>query len=306
MEIAEVRRQVWQHGGVARRSELEVDHRALARALDSGAVVRVARGTYALSDQQPPLVAAAQAGGVASHSTAAQLWLLDLVSSPAHPHVTVRRNRRMTGTASAGLVPHWADLPDSDVDGLVTTPLRTVVDCARSMPLPESLAIADSALRRRLFSHDELLVCADQTRGAGRRAVLLVADHASDEAANPFESALRGIAIGAGVTGVRPQVPLEVRGAFIRPDLVDPALRLVAEADSFAWHGQRRALATDCRRYDELVADGWSVLRFAWEQVMFDQEWVAQTLVDTAELCRARIRGRSGVRKSSRRAGPPR
>lgn len=297
-----MRRQVWQLGGVARRDQLDVHHRVLARALDSGAVVRVARGTYSLSDQQPALAAAARAGGVASHASAAQLWLLDLVSAPAHPHVTVRRNRRMTLAASAGTVPHWSDLPDDDVDGLVTTPLRTVVDCARSMPLPEALAVADSALRRRLLDHDALLVRADQTRGAGRQAVLRIAQHASAEAANPFESALRGIAIGAGVTGLLPQVPLEVRGGFARPDLVDVDLRLVAEADSFEWHGQRRALAADCHRYDELVADGWTVLRFAWEQVVFDQGWVAQTLTDTAELCRSRLRGRSGVRKSSRRA----
>jgi len=216
--------------------------------------VRVARGTCALSDQRAPLVAAAQAGGVTSHASAAQLWLLYLVSSPARPHVTVRRNRRMTLAASAGLVTHWSDLPDDDVDGLVTTPLRTVVDCARSMPLPEALAVADSALRRRLFRHDELL----------------------------------------------PQVPLDVRGGFIRPDLVDVDLRLVAEADGFEWHGQCRALAAGCRRYDDLVADGWTVLRFAWEQVMFDQEWVAQTLADTAALRRTPVSGRCGVRKSAR------
>jgi len=262
--------------------------------------VRVARGTCALSDQRAPLVAAAQAGGVTSHASAAQLWLLYLVSSPARPHVTVRRNRRMTLAASAGLVTHWSDLPDDDVDGLVTTPLRTVVDCARSMPLPEALAVADSALRRRLFSHDELLVRAEQTRGAGRQAVLRIARHASAEAANPFESALRGIAIGAGLTGLLPQVPLDVRGGSTRPDLVDVDLRLVAEADGFEWHGQRRALASDCHRYDELVADGWTVLRFAWEQVMFDQEWVAQTLADTAALRRTPVSGRCGVRKSAR------
>lgn len=299
MEIAEVRRQVWQLGGVARRDQLDVHHRALSRAVESGAVLRVARGTYALSSQTPPLLAAARAGGVASHASAAQLWLLDLVSAPKTPHVTVKRNRRLTAAAAAGLVPHWSHLPDSDVDGLVTTPLRTVIDCARSMPFPEGLAVADSALRRHLVDRSELVRRAELTRGAGRQAVLQVARFASAEPANPFESALRGIAIRAGLTGLRPQVPLEVRGSFFRPDLVDTVLRIVAEADSFEWHGGRQALASDCRRYDELVADGWSVLRFAWEQVMFDQGWVAGVLTATASLRSGAGSGRSGVQKSA-------
>lgn len=274
-------RELWRRGGTALSSDLGVDRRSMRRALDSGQVLRLSRGVYALSSQHPPLLAAARVRGTASHTSAAQLWLMDLVRAPSLPHVTVRRNRRV---AAAGLVPHWCDLPGSDVDGLVTTPLRTVVDCARTLPFPEALAVGDSALRRRLVTRDELRGRADATRGAGRLAVQRVAEHASADAANPFESALRGIAIEAGVLGLRPQVLVEVRSGLVRPDLVDRRLKLVGEADSFEWHGKRAALASDCRRYDELVADGWTVLRFAWEQVMFDQEWVTGVLRDTQAL----------------------
>ena len=65
----------------------------------------------------------------------------------------------------------------------------------------------------------------------------------------------------------------------VRPDLVDERLKLVVEADSFEHHGSRKALVIDCARYDNLVADGWTVLRFAWEQVMFQAAWVRSTLV---------------------------
>ncbi len=71
-----------------------------------------------------------------------------------------------------------------------------------------------------------------------------VAQHASGRAANPFESALRGIAVEAGVLGLEPQVVLECVGGRVRPDLLHRRLRLVAEADSFEWHGRRRALRT--------------------------------------------------------------
>jgi very-short-patch-repair endonuclease len=60
-------------------------------------------------------------------------------------------------------------------------------------------------------------------------------------------------------------------GLHARPDLVDEDLRLVLEADSFEWHGDRVALRDDARRYDLMVVNGWRVLRFAWEDVMFDR-----------------------------------
>ena len=37
--------------------------------------------------------------------------------------------------------------------------------------------------------------------------------------------------------------------------------RLILEADSFEWHGSRRALVRDARRYNNFVIAGWLVLR---------------------------------------------
>ncbi len=282
MDVDEICRLVWRAGGAVRRGDLPCDWRALDRALASGKLLRLARGTYVLSSQQPAQQAAARLRGVVSHTSAAQLWLMEVVSAPVLPHVTVPRSRKLS---ARDVVRHWADLPPADVEGGVTTPLRTVVDCARSLQLPDALAVADSALRRGLVRPGELRARAEATRGAGRAAVQRVAQHASGRAANPFESALRGIAVEAGVLGLEPQVVLECVGGRVRPDLLHRRLRLMAEADSFEWHGRRRALADDCRRYDDLVADGWTVLRFAWEQVMFDRPWVSRTLRATAARC---------------------
>ena len=54
---------------------------------------------------------------------------------------------------------------------------------------------------------------------------------------------------------------------------------MILEADSFEWHGDRAALRRDARRYNLLVVDGWIVLRFAWEDVMFDPAYVREVLV---------------------------
>jgi very-short-patch-repair endonuclease len=97
-----------------------------------------------------------------------------------------------------------------------------------------------------------------------------VAALADGRAANPFESALRATCLDVRGLRVVPQVPI-VEGRWLgRPDLVDQRLRIALEADSFAWHGERAALRRDANRYNALVAAGWLVLRFSWEDVMFE------------------------------------
>ena len=83
---------------------------------------------------------------------------------------------------------------------------------------------------------------------------------------------------------VRPQLPIHARGRFLgRPDLVDESLGIVLEADSFEWHGSRAALRSDARRYNAFVVNGWLVLRFAWEDVMFHADEVRRVLVAAVE-----------------------
>jgi very-short-patch-repair endonuclease len=54
--------------------------------------------------------------------------------------------------------------------------------------------------------------------------------------------------------------------------------RLVLEADSFEFHGTRRALVRDCRRYVSLVVRGWTVLRFTWEDVVYEPASVIESV----------------------------
>jgi very-short-patch-repair endonuclease len=59
---------------------------------------------------------------------------------------------------------------------------------------------------------------------------------------------------------------------------VDEHLRVVLEADSFEWHGDRAALRRDTKRYNSFVVNAWLVLRFAWEDVMFEPLYVSSVL----------------------------
>ena len=106
-----------------------------------------------------------------------------------------------------------------------------------------------------------------------------VAAAASKEAANPFESVLRAIALDVPGLRVEPQITIRETDIKARPDLVDVALRIVLEADSFEWHGGRSQLSSDARRYDLLVVNGWIVLRFSYEHVMTQPAFVRRVLV---------------------------
>jgi len=123
-----------------------------------------------------------------------------------------------------------------------------------------------------------------------------VAAHADSRAANPFESVLRALAIEEGLA-VQPQLKLDLSGMRVRPDLTDEQRNLILEADSFEWHGHRASLRRDCRRYNAMVLAGWRVIRFAWEDVMHDQEYVRTVL-----RALARPPGRTEVGRRSRAA----
>ena len=53
------------------------------------------------------------------------------------------------------------------------------------------------------------------------------------------------------------------------------------EADGYAVHGGRSAFVRDCERDHELVAAGWTSLRFAWEHVMVRRAHVSRVVTAT-------------------------
>jgi very-short-patch-repair endonuclease len=268
---------------VALRGQREVDE-----ALRTGALIRSSRGRYALPTS-PEFVQRANAfAGVLSHRSAAMHWGWAQKTVPTRAEVTIPRNRRLTVGARELILPHWADLEADDVDGLVTTRRRTLVDCMRNLPLDESLPIVDSALRADDLTHRELVGVADATRGRGRARIRAVASVATSKAANAFESALRGQALLVPGLNVQAQLAVPVPGTrlVLHPDLADPVLRIALDAEGFEWHGESAALTRDCRRYNTLGLLGWQVIRFSWFLVMHDAAYVHRTLVAAVALAR--------------------
>ena len=247
----------------------------LRRALAAGKVVKIGHGRYALPTAHEGLVAAHRVRGTISHRSAAAWWGWELKIQPPRPEVTVPKHRQCD---RSGVDLHWADLPADDLrEGVVTARQRNLADCLRIQPVEESLDLADSALRAEDVTPQQLAALARSARGPGSARIRRVARWADGRAANPFESVLRALAIEVGLA-MRPQVLIRVRGGEVRPDLVDEDRRLVVEADSFEWHGKRAALRRDCRRYNAIVAAGWILLRFSWEDVMHEPDYVRSVL----------------------------
>ena len=138
----------------------------------------------------------------------------------------------------------------------MTSPLRTVLDCARTLPFAEALAVTDSALRREEVTAAELHDAVSTSRAKGVRAARAVVAAADGRAANPFESGLRAAVLLAGVAHSDPQLQVSTPCLEARVDLGDPALRMVLEAESYAFHWSRCALDRDCRRYSRAGPGG--------------------------------------------------
>lgn len=282
-------------GGTATRRQLRlavVHWRHIDAALDAGLIRRTSHGHYCLAGAKAAQAAAHRLSGAASHTTAALHWGWKVRLASADPHVTVRAKRSLPSGASDGVVLHWRDLDADDVaDGWVTTPVRTVIDCCLDLPFADALSVADSA-RRGGLRPSTVLARSAWLPLRQRDQVARVLAASDSRATGPFESSLRAIALGVPGLVVEPQTRIRYDGFFARVDLADEGLRLVLEADSHEFHTERKAFDRDCRRYNGLVTRDWLVLRFTWEQVMFEPDVVRSAIEDLVALRRSQ-----GVRR---------
>jgi very-short-patch-repair endonuclease len=265
-------------GGTATRSELveRCGRGAVQAALDDGSIVRVGKGRYVPAHVSEHRAIAAGVAGVMSHLSAAIHHGWKIKNPPLEAWVAVPRQRH-AAARTPGVRIHWAPLTRSELRSGVTSPLRTVLDCARALPFDAALAVADSALRSGTVTSGDLRAAAEAARGPGSIAVRRVARHADGRAKNPLESVLRGLALSAGLD-LTPQFVVAEPGFFAIADLGDTKLRLVVEADGFETHGTRAGLRADCVRHTGYAQYGWTSLRFTYEDVLFSPEWVIWVL----------------------------
>ena len=333
--VAAVRAYLVASGGIAGYGEMvaATSWRAVRDARLAGVVVLRRRGLYALADAdavassapldqtafEPAVLARrrserasvhrqeAELGfGARSHRSAAEHYELPVLVEPSRTEVIVPRGRRLLRSGRK-VTMRRRDLTDRERRNGVTDPLRTVLDCAADLPFAEALAIADSALRSAkdtpsLVARSQLIEglgsVARRSLGRARRVI----EAADGRAANPFESAVRALALDVPGLTVEPQVTIVVDGTELRVDLADRSLRIVIEADSYAWHSSRMAFSRDCDRYSSLIADDWLVLRLTWRAVMLHPERTRRQVAAVVALREAQLGWATGVCRQCLRA----
>jgi very-short-patch-repair endonuclease len=206
--------------------------------------------------------------------------------------VTIRRSAHLPRSGAGVAQVFWGSLTDEELDAGVTSPTRTVVDCARVLPFDQALAVADSAFRSRDVEPQELCEAAASSPRTGRSCAMRVSAAADGRAANPFESVLRAVADGVAGLHLVPQVTIGGGELIGTADLVDTRLGIVVEAESWTYHGGRAAFDRDVRRYTAMVSSGWIVLRFLWDDARRSPDQVRSALAAAVVLAVAGPRDR--------------
>jgi very-short-patch-repair endonuclease len=224
-------------------------------------------------------------GAVASHQAAGGVWE---VLPPAGGEVDVTVAGRDPGRRPGVRVHCVRALDPGDVrcrSGLpLTSPARTLLDLAETLPQRELERAVEEASIRRLVRHAELVAVLERSpgrRGAARLGATLRLESEPGPTRSEAEQRLLALLHAARLapTEVNARVGRYEVDALWRPQ------RLVVEVDGYAYHSTRTAFERDRLRDSELQAAGYRVVRVTWRQLVDEPEAFVARLA--AALARA-------------------
>jgi hypothetical protein len=244
--------------------------------------------------KQRVMAACLASGGVASHRSAARLWgLTDFeevdvtVTRPRAPKPRGVRVHRLED-----LEPRWI----TRREGIpVTDPVRLFVDLGAVEPLGVVAALLDRALGRRLVTVAAIRDARDAVARKGRAGCGVIRPLLDERIDLPapacvLEARMASLLRRHGLPTPEAERVVRARdGRFVgRVDFAYPALELAIEVDGYEAHSSLGTFQADRARQNDLVALGWTVLRFTWSDVQVRAPHVAMTV----ERARRRLLGR--------------
>lgn len=274
-----------QHGVVshAQLVDLGFDEQWIERRLGERRLIAVHRNVFAVGHRRLAIRApwwgallAYGPGAVLSHQSAAVLWgIRRKRSGPIH--VTAPRGRQGPRRRK-GIWIHRCRLMTEDRtirDGFpVTNVGRTLFDLAEVVPYDQLEKAAGEADRLNLLRLRELEEACE--RGRGRRALkpmrrLIGELRPPDEGRSPLE-----VRFAAFVR--LHSLPVPVQNVDVLGHEVDalwPAARLIAELDSWEFHGHRAAFERDRARDSRLLIAGYRTIRITHRRLDREAEQLA-------------------------------
>lgn len=256
-------------GGAARRPglrELGIDDAALRRALRGGQLLQPDRGLYALPAAPAELVSLLRNRELLTCASGAShygLWALPF-SGPLHVH-----HRRADAVSGEGIHHAGLHLPPRS-ERPVAALGDVLIHALRCLPFAESLVMVECAVSRGDMTLDFLRQRLPGRRNGRAREVLNWVDRGAESL---LETLARTYFRQAGIL-------VETQAYLERVGQVDLLLDgwLVVELDG-RHHAEWKQVKKDHRRNNESVVQGYTALRYYYDDVVYSPEtMVAQVL----------------------------
>lgn len=258
-----------------------------------GRLLSVQPGVFRLAGSrqtwhQALMAAALAADAIVSHRSAAELWGLIQPAGYVDVSVAPPHQPRLRPPA---ILHRIADLrPDLAVEreGLrLTDPIRTIVDLGLVLPRWSVRDALSRGITTKLVDVERVQWLREALGRQGRNGtgvIQAVLDERSLMEA-PEESILerRFMSLVSRAGLPRPVFQHEVwhDGRFVaRVDGAYPDRTVAMEVDGFSAHSSPDAFQRDRTRQNRLVALGWTVLRFTWDDVVKRPALVARTILE--------------------------
>lgn len=264
---------------------------AITRRVERGLLYPLYRGVYLWGHPSPSPTAHALAavfacgeGSVLSHHVVASLLEIRSEASGPIDVTVIDRQVRLEGIRT-----HTTrSLGRDDIRTLygipITSPARTLLDCAAELPTRDLAAALEQAQVKRLVTKHQLhatLERAPNRPGApALRALLAEPAFTRSEAERLLVALLRAARLPP------PAVNHTVEGFEV--DAVWPTERIVLEFDSYEFHATRAAFERDRRRDAVLTRAGYLVLRTTWHELTAQSHALVARIAEALARARAR------------------
>ena len=280
------------HDGVitlAQARALGLSRHSVQRRLSAGTWVREAAGTFRTVDHPRTSrvrvrIAVASVGKSAVLIGSSAAWWHGITSAfPSKITIATQVKGRHAG-ASAGVLVTHRRLHEPDVvvvDGLrVASAATALLDIAAD---GDTSTVDNALLTRRvtITELDDALSRYPRRRGAPEARRLF--DALRSGARSEAERTATALFDAHGITGWTANT--EVLGYLL--DFVFREARLVVEIDGFAFHRDAKAFQRDRTKRNALLADGWRVLNFTWDDITRRPDATAHQILDALEVSAA-------------------
>ena len=224
--------------------------------------------------------------GIVSHRSAAELWGLLLPAGYVEASVAHGHALRLRPPAVAHRI---KDLrPDLSVEreGMrITDPARTIVDLGLVVPPSLVAAALRRGISKKLVSLAEARLIRERLGRQGRNGTGILGEVIEmtilrgEKSESELEERFLALRRDHGLTELSLQHEVWAVGRCIgRVDGAVPRVKLAVEVDGYEHHTDPEAFQRDRTRQNELVALGWTVLRFTWHDVVNRPEHVARQI----------------------------